>query len=138
MGSEHPETVSWPQEDLKRIASADELEIASLRQDGTLTRPVTVWVVAHDGDLYVRSWKGPQAAWFRATQARHRGRISAGGVEKDVSFEHVEGGIDDALDAAYRSKYRRHGGSYVEDMVAPTARATTLRLIPRRVPRAGG
>jgi hypothetical protein len=35
-----------------------------------------------------------------------------------------------AGDAAFREKYGRYTG-YVEPMVAPQARATTLRLVPR-------
>ncbi|MER6141844.1 hypothetical protein ABT174_17540 [Streptomyces sparsogenes] len=35
----------------------------------------------------------------------------------------------DRIDAAYRVKYGRCGGAYVDPMVA--SRATTLRLVPR-------
>jgi hypothetical protein len=34
------------------------------------------------------------------------------------------------IDAAYRSKYRTYGGTYVEPMVSSAARATTIRLVP--------
>ena len=39
--------------------------------------------------------------------------------------------LDGPLDAAYRAKYRRFGASYVDPMVAPTAQATTIKLVPR-------
>jgi len=32
---------------------------------------------------------------------------------------------------AYRAKYRRHERRYVDPMVAPAARATTIKLVPR-------
>jgi NAD(P)-dependent dehydrogenase (short-subunit alcohol dehydrogenase family) len=38
--------------------------------------------------------------------------------------------VNDTVDAAFREKYGRYTG-YVEPMVAPQARATTLRLVPR-------
>jgi hypothetical protein len=38
--------------------------------------------------------------------------------------------VNDALDAAYRTKYRRFA-SYVPPMLSPQARAATLRLVPR-------
>ena len=38
---------------------------------------------------------------------------------------------DDQIDAAYRTKYRRYGGRYVDPMVAPEARAATIKLVPR-------
>jgi hypothetical protein len=77
----HP-TSAWTTDELTRIGAADELELASIRGDGTLRRPVTIWVVRHGDDLYVRSVNGPSAAWLLATQVRHDGHISACGVDK--------------------------------------------------------
>jgi hypothetical protein len=121
---------AWTNDELDRIASAEELDIAPRRADGTLRRPVTIWVVRAGEDLYVRSWRGAEAGWHHAAHTTHEGRISAGGVEKDVTFEHTGEEPDDAVDAGYREKYGRYSG-YVEPMVAPQARATTLRLVPR-------
>jgi hypothetical protein len=71
-------------------------------------------------DLYVRSWKGDGGAWFRAAQGRHEGHINVGGVGKDVTFvAQADADINQQIDAAYRTKYRRHGGRYVDPMVAP-------------------
>jgi hypothetical protein len=39
--------------------------------------------------------------------------------------------INDQIDAAYRTKYRRHGARYVNPMVAPEARAATIKLVSR-------
>jgi hypothetical protein len=77
---------AWTRDELAKIGAADELEIASLRRDGSLRKRVTIWVVRHGNDLYVRSVNGPMAAWFRGTQVRQEGRIWAGGIEKDVTF----------------------------------------------------
>ena len=123
---------TWTNDELRKIAAAEELELASLRRDGTLGNAVTIWVVRVGDELYVRSWKGDGGAWFRATQGRHEGHIMAGGVGKDVSFvAECDAAVNDQIDAAYRTKYRRHGGRYVDPMVAPTARATTIKLVPR-------
>jgi hypothetical protein len=92
---------------------------------------VTIWVVRVGDELYVRSWKGDAGAWFRAAQVRHAGRIEAGRVGKDVTFvAETDVDVNDRIDAAYRAKYRRHGGRYVDPMVAPAARATTIKLVP--------
>jgi hypothetical protein len=103
----------------------------SLRRDDSLRNPVTIWVVRHGDDLYVRSGNGRTAAWFRGTRHRHEGHIRVGGVSKDVTFADAGHDIDDQIDAAYRTKYRRYAASIVSHIVSPQARAATLRLVPR-------
>ena len=121
---------AWTSDELTTIGAADELQIASVRRDGTLRNPVTIWVVRHGDDLYVRSVNGRTSAWFRGAQVLHEGRIWAGGVEKDVTFADADD-VNDAIDAAYRTKYRRYAASYVDPVVGPQARAATLKLVPR-------
>ena len=54
----------WTSSELDKIGTAEELGIASVRRDGTLSKPVTIWVVRTGDDLYVRSYKGGAGAWF--------------------------------------------------------------------------
>jgi hypothetical protein len=97
---------TWTRDELRKVEAAEELELASVRRDGTLGEAVTIWVVRVDDDLYVRSWKGHNGAWFRGTQVRHQGHIAAGGVEKDVAFVmESDNDINDRIDVAYRTKY---------------------------------
>jgi hypothetical protein len=56
---------TWAKDELHKIAAAEELELVPLRRDGTLSHAVTIWVVRVGDDLYVRSWKGDDGAWFR-------------------------------------------------------------------------
>jgi hypothetical protein len=121
----------WTSDELTKIGMAEELEIAPRRADGTLQKPVTIWVVRLGDDLYVRSYKGRAGWWYRAVQERHAGRIQAGGVEKEVAFvEEDDPGINDQLDTAYRTKYRHHEARYVDPMVVDPARAATIKLTP--------
>ena len=123
---------TWTSDELTKIGTAEELQIASLRRDGTLRKPVTIWVVRVGDDLYVRSAYGRNSAWFRGTQARHEGHIRAGGVEKDVTFvEETDPGLNDQIDAAYRTKYRHYDARYVDPMVGAEAKAATIKLVPR-------
>jgi hypothetical protein len=121
----------WTSDELTRIGSAEEVQITSLRRDGTLRKPVTIWVVPHNDGLFVRSVNGRSAAWFRGTQERHEGRIRAGVPEKDVTFVDADHDIDDAVDAAYRAKYRRYAGRILNSVLTPEARSTTTKLEPR-------
>jgi hypothetical protein len=123
---------SWTGDELAKIGTAEELQIASLRRDGTLRNPVTIWVVRLGDDLYVRSVNGRTSAWFRGVQVRHEGHIWAGGVEKDVTFvEEADRDINDQIDAAYRTKYRRYAASIIGTIVSPEARSATIKLVPR-------
>lgn len=121
---------AWTAEELDRVGTAQGLEIAPLRADGTPRRRVPIWVVRVGDELYVRSWRGASGSWFRAAQLQGEGEIHAGGVEKAVTFVKADENVDDAVDAAYRTKYARYP-SYVEPMVGPDARATTLKVMPR-------
>ena len=123
---------AWTSDELTRIGTAEELRIASLRGDGTLRKPVTIWVVRIGDELYVRSVYGRTGAWFRGTQARHEGHIQAGGIEKNVTFVDADPTINDQIDAAYRTKYRRYAASIVSTIVSPEARAATIKLVPRQ------
>jgi hypothetical protein len=121
----------WTSDELNKIGTAEELRIASLRRDGTLRKPVIIWVVRVGDDLYVRSVNGRTSAWFRGVQVRHEGHIWAGGVEKDVTFvEETDLDINDKIDAAYRGKYGRYP-QYVAPMVTAEVRSTTIKLVPR-------
>jgi hypothetical protein len=122
---------AWSADELTRIGRAEELEIAAVRRDRTLRKPVTVWVVRHGDDLYVRSVKGRDGAWFRGVQATHEGRTRAGGVEKDVTFVEASHDFDEEIDAAYRQKYRRYAGRILNSVLTPDARSATIKLMPR-------
>jgi len=121
----------WTGDQLDKVGRAEELQIASVRRDGTLRKPVTVWVVRNGDDLYVRSVRGSGAHWFRGTRERHEGRIRAGGVQQDVTFVDAQHDIDDEVDAGYRAKYRRYAGSILNSVLTPEARSTTIKLLPR-------
>jgi hypothetical protein len=56
--------------------------------------------------------------------------VSAGRVQRDVSFIEADHQVNDAIDAAYRKKYGRYT-DYVGPMIRDEARATTLRLVPQ-------
>ena len=123
--------MTWLNDELKKIGTAEELQIASLRSDGTLRNFVTIWVVRVGDEIYIRSVNGRTSAWFRGVQTRHEGRIQAGGVEKAVNFvEDSDAALSDQIDAVYRTKYRRYAASIIDSIISPQARAATIRLVP--------
>jgi hypothetical protein len=124
--------MTWTSDELNKIGAAEELEIASLKPDGNLRNPVTIWVVRLGDDLYVRSVNGRTGAWFRGTLVRREGRIQAGGFEKDVTFmEEADSELNAQIDEEYRKKYRRYAANIIGSIVTHKAQSATLKLVPR-------
>ena len=123
---------TWTNDELNRIGTAEELQIASLRRDGTLRKPRTIWVVRLGDDLYVRSVNGRTSDWFRGVQTRHEGHIRAGGVEKDVTFVEDDSDLNDQIDEAYRTKYQRYVGRILDSILTPEAQSAMIKLVPRQ------
>jgi len=121
---------TWPNDELHKIAEADDLHISPFREDGaTYGTPTWVWSVVVDDDLYVRAYHGRDSRWYRAASEQKAGRITAAGLTKEVAFELVDGSVNDRIDQAYRAKYR--GNPYLEPMVGVQAREATVRIVPR-------
>jgi hypothetical protein len=124
-------TAAWSPDELERIGSAEELEIAVKRADGTVRRWVPIWVVSVGDQVYVRTWYRRETGWFGHVLDSHRARIRVPGLEADVAVADVGEGTAQLradIDAAYRTKYGSYGSSSVEAMVAEAAAATTLQL----------
>ncbi|MEZ0493496.1 DUF2255 family protein [Kineococcus sp. TBRC 1896] len=130
---------NWTPDDLDTLGGADEIEITTLRPDGSARRWTPIWSVRTGDDLYVRSYRGQAGAWYRRARGGEPTRVRVRGHrEHDVTVE-VPGEVpgeaatvvdQDAVDAAYRAKYARFGTTYLGPMVAPAARAATLRITP--------
>jgi hypothetical protein len=120
----------WSTNELQRIAEADDLHISPLRDDGVAYgTPTWIWSVAVDGALYVRGYNGQKSRWYQAAIHRKAGRITAAGKTTEVTFEPVDGSINDRIDEAYRVKYR--SSPYLAPMVSARARSATIRVVLR-------
>ena len=120
----------WNPSQLERIAAEREIEVSSLREDGALTKPVTIWAVRVGDDLYVRSVRGGEGGWFKAAESRHEGRIEADSTAVDVTFEDAPHHLDAEIDEAYRAKYG-HPSDPVDSITTDAAKETTIRVVPR-------
>lgn len=130
MGQEQQFINAWPKDELRKIAEADDLHISPLREDGvTYGTPTWIWSVAVGDSLYVRAYNGQNSSWYKAALRQKAGRIIAAGMTKDVTFEPVEGMINDQIDNAYREKYK--GSPYLSPMISVRARSATVKVMPR-------
>ena len=122
---------TWSKNELQKIAETDDLHISPFREDGkTYGTPTWIWSVVVNGALYVRAYNGQNSRWFQAALRQKAGRISAAGITKEVSFDRVNGDINDQIDDAYRTKYK--GSPYLKPMIGETARSATVKVIPRK------
>lgn len=122
---------NWRKNELGKISEADDLHIAPFREDGkTYGTPTWIWSVAVDDGLYVRAYTGKNSSWYQAAINQKAGRIIAAGMTKEVTFEPMEGPINNRIDDAYRAKY--HSSPYLNPMIGTSARSATFRILPRQ------
>jgi len=121
---------TWPKEELQQIASADDLHIAPLRDDGvTYGTPTWIWSVTVDGSVYVRGHNGVKSRWYQAAIRQKAGRISVAGMTREVAFQPATGAINGRIDEAYRRKYSK--SPYLAPMIGERTRAATVRVTPK-------
>lgn len=120
----------WSKEELAKIGETDDLHISPFREDGKgYGTPTWIWSVVVDGALYVRAYNGRNSRWYQAAMRQKAGRISAGGITKEVFFDSVNDALHDRIDDAYRTKYK--GSPYLKPMIGERARTATVRVEPR-------
>ena len=120
----------WSKEELSKIAASDDLRIAPFREDGKTYGTLTwIWSVVVNDTLYVRAYNGQNSRWYQAAMQQKAGRITAAGLTKEVIFEAVQGPIQNQIDDAYRTKYRR--SKYLNPMIGKDAQSATVKIMPR-------
>lgn len=115
---------SWSESQLRTLHDVQEIRIAPADESspGRL-----IWVLETGGRVFVRSWKGPEKAWYRDTLACGGAHISGQDIEieADVTITRASD-ADAAVDAEFLRKY---GDPYATEMTQPLARDTTLELL---------
>jgi hypothetical protein len=87
-----------------------------------------IWAVVVDGESYIRNGFGEASKWYRRAQRTHRAVFVVGDRRYPVTIEDVDDEtILDAVDAAYRSKYRGPG---LDAVVSSGTRRYTMRVVP--------
>ena len=120
--------MTWDEAVFGELAGAREIDVVVPAPDRPVVR-APIWIVAVDGDLYVRSWKGDAGRWYRRDRRYGTGSVVTAGGEHRVRFHPAgEPALDAVIDQAFLAKY---GDSrYSREMIRPPAAGTTLRLVP--------
>ncbi len=116
----------WSTAELTRLREVDEIRITPAPSEESVHPGRLIWVLEIHGRVFVRSWKGRDAAWYRQSLQTHRARIAAEGIDVDVVLQESHD-ADDEVDAAFLAKYPR---DYAVQMNMPEPRETTLELLP--------
>jgi hypothetical protein len=119
----------WNSADARAVAKPEEVQLATRRQDGTLRKPRTIWIVRDGDHVFIRSTNGRTADWFRAATASGAGRVIAGETAYEVVFRETDDADLSRVDASYRAKYGRFS-SIVDHLVEAGPRAATLEVLP--------
>lgn len=120
----------WNKDELKKISETDDLHISPFREDGkTYGTPTWIWSVVVGDDLFVRAYNGKNSSWYKSAIKQKAGRITVAGMTKEVTFEPVEGEVNNLIDSAYEKKYK--GSPYLKPMISERARTATIKIKPR-------
>ena len=119
---------AWSESELRELDRVGEVRVAGRRADGSSRTLTIVWHVVVDGDLYLRSVKGPEGQWYRGVARTFEGFLSWGAETRAVSYT-LDSSHDAAIDAAYVEKYGN--GSSTKAITNALSKETTLRVDPR-------
>jgi hypothetical protein len=112
---------------LRRLRDADEVAIRTAKRPD---RPVVIWIAVDDGEVFVRSARGPRGRWYRDLQADPSATIELD--DQRLAVRAVSAADAASIERASREYLRKYRGSpYAQAVVRPDLLSTTLRLEPR-------
>jgi hypothetical protein len=120
--------VAFDAETLELLAATREVRIETSRQGGQAHSTI-IWVVVDGDAVFVRSWKGAGARWYREVSANPEVALVAG--DQRVSATAVSATDPDSIrrcSDGFLTKYRKSKSAL--SMVADEILDTTLRLDP--------
>jgi hypothetical protein len=120
--------MSFATDDLERIAQAEEVEIETEAPGGPVHRTI-IWVVVDGEDVFIRSYRGPGARWYREALANPAVALHLDG--RRLTATAIPASDPDSIERtsdALRRKYRNDRG--LSGMLGPDNLPTTLRLEP--------
>ena len=56
--------MAWEADTVRQLGDTDEIDIV-VPAPGKPDVRTPIWIVAVDGELYIRSWKGDNGRWYR-------------------------------------------------------------------------
>jgi hypothetical protein len=122
---------SFDTETLRLLDETDEVRIETRRDADSPEHRTIVWVVVVEGEVFVRSVRGPKGRWYLELSSNPDGALHVGERRVPVrAFPATDETTVDAVSEAYRSKYEEALPGPTAAMVRPDVLPTTLKLSP--------
>jgi hypothetical protein len=120
---------SFETETLGLLDETEEVRIETRRGEDSPEHRTIIWVVVVDGDVFVRSVRGPKGRWYREISSHPEGALHVEDTRIPVRAASVtDESTVDAVSAAFRRKYQQSSPASTEAMVRPETLPTTLKL----------
>jgi hypothetical protein len=112
---------------LSELRDVEEIAIRTGKHPDTA---VTIWVTVADGEVFVRSVRGPKGRWYKDLAAGGPATVEFDGRRLEVQA--IPASDSATVDRASREYLKKYQASpYAQSMVRADVLPTTLRLEPR-------
>ena len=114
-----------------KVVESDEVDIETRRDAKSPARRTTIWIVATEDGVYIRSFKGKRGRWYQEALANPLVTIHVGRRHVPARAEPETGSrVTRDVNAAYRAKYGERWPDETKPMLGRSVVSTTLRLEP--------
>jgi hypothetical protein len=122
---------SFDAETLRLLDDNREVKIETRRDAESPEHRTIIWVVVVEGEVFVRSVRGPRGRWYREISLNPKGALYVENNRLPVRAAHATDDTTvDAVSDAIRSKYGEISPKSTASMVRPDTLPTTLKLSP--------
>ena len=122
---------TFDEETLRLLDETYEVRIETRREEGAPEHRTIIWVMVVDGEVFVRSVRGPRGRWYREISANPEGALHVGDLRIPVSAAYAtDAPAIKAVSQAIRDKYEARWPGPAAGMVRKEVLTTTLKLSP--------
>ena len=118
--------MAWPD----AIDSAREVEIETRRGEGAPVHRTIIWAVVDDGEVFVRSLRGPNGRWYRELMSEPAAVLHT--QHEEFAVQAVQANDPDSVERTSEALRRKYSDSRsLASMLADDTLDTTVKLEPR-------
>jgi hypothetical protein len=122
---------SFATETLGLLDETEEVHIETRRDEDSPEHRTIIWVVVVEGEVFVRSVRGPKGRWYREISSHPEGALHVEDTRIPVrAAPATEQSTVEAVSDAMKSKYEQSAPGPTAAMVRPETLPTTLKLSP--------